>query len=55
MGVWDGAQYQYTETSTMDIGDTSDVTFNIDASGNLHAVSTLNTWEVTLSYRALGC
>jgi hypothetical protein len=55
MGVWDGAQYEYTETSTMDIGDTSDVTFNIDASGNLHAVSTLNTWEITLSYRALGC
>jgi hypothetical protein len=55
MGVWDGAQYEYTETSTMDIGNTDDITFNIDASGNLHAVSTLHTWEITLSYRALGC
>lgn len=55
MGVWDGAQYEYNEVATMDIGNTSDISFNIDANGNVHAVSTLNTWEVTLSYRALGC
>lgn len=55
MGVWDGAQYEYTEVTTMDIGNTNDISFNIDATGNLHAVSTLNSWEVTLLYRALGC
>jgi TM2 domain-containing membrane protein YozV len=55
MGVWDGANHNSTETSTMDIGNTEDITFNIDASGNLHAVSSLYTWEITLSYRALGC
>jgi hypothetical protein len=55
MGVWDGVNHNSTETSTMDIGNTEDITFNIDASGNLHAVSSLYTWEITLSYRALGC
>jgi hypothetical protein len=55
MGIWDGANYNFTETSTMDIGNTDDIAFNIDALGKLHAVSSLHTWDVTLSYRALGC
>lgn len=55
MSVWDGSNSKYTETSTMDLGDTSNITFNVSGTGQLNAVVASGTWTVEVLYRALGC
>ena len=55
MGVWSGTSVKYSETSTTDLGNTSDVTFTVSNTGDLNANITSGTWTVEVLYRALGC
>jgi hypothetical protein len=55
MSVWNGSSSVYNESSTMDLGNTSGVTFNVTSSGGLNAAVTSGTWTVEVLYRALGC
>ena len=55
MSVWNGSNSVYNESSTMDLGNTSGVTFNVTSSGGLNVVITSGTWTVEVLYRALGC
>ena len=55
MGVWNGSNVQYTETSTMDLGDTTPITFAMTNDGRLNAIVASGTWTVEAMYRALGC
>jgi hypothetical protein len=54
-GVWTGAVSSYNETSTVDLGTTSNINFNISGTGQLNAVISGGTWQVEVFYRALGC
>jgi hypothetical protein len=54
-GVWNGATSNYNETSTVDMGTTSNINFNVTGTGLLNAVITGGTWQVEVFYRALGC
>jgi hypothetical protein len=52
----DGTNVEYTETSTNDLGDTSDVTLSVDISGTnmrLLATVTSNDWSVKSLIRAI--
>jgi hypothetical protein len=55
MGVWNGSNVKYTETSTMDLGDTTPITFTMTSDGKLNAYVASGTWTVEAMYRALGC
>jgi hypothetical protein len=55
MAIWSGASVKYSETSTTDLGDTSDVTFTVSNTGDLNAVIASGTWTIEVMYRALGC
>jgi hypothetical protein len=47
--VWNGSTLEYNETSTNDIGNTSNLTLSASLSGAnvlLQGTSTLNTWSV---------
>jgi hypothetical protein len=55
MAVWSGTSVKYSETSTTDLGNTSDVTFTVSNTGDLNANITSGTWTVEVLYRALGC
>ncbi len=55
MSVWDGTSSVYNETSTMDIGSTSGVTFTVSNSGVLNANIASGTWTIEVLYKALGC
>jgi hypothetical protein len=54
-GVWNGAAASYNETSTVDMGTTSNISFNVTGTGLLNAVIAGGTWQVEVFYRALGC
>ena len=54
-GVWDGAVSNYNETSTVDLGTTSNINFNVTGTGRLNAIITGGTWQVEVFYRAIGC
>jgi hypothetical protein len=54
-GVWNGSTSNYNETSTVDMGTTSNINFNVTGTGLLNAVITGGTWQVEVFYRALGC
>jgi hypothetical protein len=54
-GVWNGAVANYNETSTVDMGTTSNINFNVTGTGLLTAVITGGTWQVEVFYRAIGC
>jgi hypothetical protein len=54
-GVWNGAVANYNETSTVDMGTTSNINFNVTGAGLLTAVITGGTWQVEVFYRAIGC
>ena len=54
-GVWNGAIANYNETSTVDMGTTSNINFNVTGAGLLTAVITGGTWQVEVFYRAIGC
>ena len=52
----DGTTVQFTETSTQDLGDTSDVTLSVDISGSnmrLRATSLSESWSVKSLIRAI--
>jgi len=52
----DGTNVQFTETSTQDLGDTSDVTLSVDISGTdmrLRATTTSDDWSVKSLIRAI--
>mgnify|MGYP003675699565 CR=1 FL=1 len=52
----DGTNVEYAETSTVDLGDTSDVTLSVDISGiymRLIATTTSNDWSVKSLIRAI--
>ena len=52
----DGTDVEYTETSTHDLGDTSDVTLAVDISGanmRLRATTTSSTWTIKSLIRAI--
>jgi hypothetical protein len=55
MGVWDGTTSKFNEVSTTDIGNTSNVTFNVTNNGRLQTTITSGTWTIEVMYRALGC
>ena len=55
MSAWNGSNAIYNETSTMDLGSTSGVTFTVSGLGVLSANITSGTWVVEVLYRALGC
>jgi hypothetical protein len=55
MSAWNGSNSVYNESSTMDLGNTSGVTFNVTSTGKLNAVITNGSWTVQVLYRALGC
>ena len=52
----DGTTVQFTETSTQDLGDTSDVTLSVDISGGnmrLRATTTSDDWSIKSLIRAI--
>ena len=52
----DGTNVEFAETSTVDLGDTSDVTLAVDISGNnmrLRATTTSSTWTIKSLIRAI--
>jgi len=52
----DGTNVEFTETSTQDLGDTSDVTLSVDISGGnmrLRATTTSDNWSVKSLIRAI--
>ena len=52
----DGTTVQFTETSTQDLGDTSDVTLSVDISGTvmrLQATTTSDDWSIKSLIRAI--
>ena len=54
MAVWDGTNVEYTDTSTNDIGNTSDESFVVDISGGnarLKFTAGAGTWTVKVSAR----
>jgi hypothetical protein len=55
MSAWNGSNAVYNETSTMDLGSTSGVTFTVSGLGVLSANIASGTWVVEVLYRALGC
>jgi hypothetical protein len=55
MSAWNGTNSVYNESSTMDLGSTTDVTFSVSNAGVLNANISSGTWAVEVLYRALGC
>ncbi len=55
MSAWNGSNAVFNESSTMDLGNTTGITFTVSSVGSLNAVVTSGTWTVEVLYRALGC
>jgi len=56
MSVFSGSSIEFNETTTNDIGDTSDVTFDMNISGtsaNLLVSATTNNWEIKTIIRSI--
>jgi len=54
--AYDGTDVEFTETSTVDLGDTSDVTLSVEVGNStifLQAVTTSSTWTIKSLIRAL--
>jgi hypothetical protein len=54
MSAWDGTNSTYNETTTIDLGNTSAVGFNVSGTGRLNATISSGIWTVEVLYRALG-
>ncbi len=54
MSAWDGTNSTYNETTTIDLGNTNAVGFNVSGTGRLNATISSGTWTVEVLYRALG-
>ena len=56
MSIWSGTTANFTETSTNDIGDTSQLTFSVDVVGSdavLSTSATTNNWVVKVIIRSI--
>jgi len=54
MSAWNGTDATYNETTTMDLGNTNPIEFNVSGTGRLNATVNSGTWTVEVLYRALG-
>ena len=54
MSAWDGTDATFNETTTMDLGTTNAIGFNVSGTGRLNATISSGTWLVEVLYRALG-
>ena len=54
MSAWNGTDATFNETTTMDLGNTNPVGFNVSGTGRLNATISSGTWLVEVLYRALG-
>jgi hypothetical protein len=54
MSAWNGTDATFNETTTMDLGNTNPVGFNVSGTGILNATVSSGTWTVEVLYRALG-
>ena len=54
MSAWDGTNATFNEASTIDLGNTSGIGFNVSGTGRLNATVSSGTWLVEVLYRALG-
>jgi hypothetical protein len=54
MSAWNGTNATFNEATTIDLGNTSAVGFNVSATGVLNATISSGTWTVEVLYRALG-
>jgi hypothetical protein len=54
MSAWNGTDATFNETTTMDLGNTNPVGFNVSGTGRLNATVSSGTWLVEVLYRALG-
>ena len=55
MAVWDGTYASFNETSTLDLGDTSNISLTVSGLGVVSANIVAGTWTVEALYRALRC
>ena len=55
MAVWDGQYSKFTETTTSELGNTSNVTFTVTGTGQFNVNISSGTWTIESLYRALGC
>ena len=55
LAVWNGVDVSYAETSTTDIGNTSNISLAVNSNGIVSANIVAGTWTVEALYRALGC
>jgi hypothetical protein len=56
MSVWNGSSVQFTDNSTLDIGNTNDVTMSIALSGGnvlLRSTTTAFQWSIKTTYRLI--
>jgi hypothetical protein len=54
MSAWDGTNSTFNETTTIDLGNTTAVGFNVSGAGKLNATISSGTWTIEVLYRALG-
>jgi hypothetical protein len=54
MSAWNGTNSTFNETTTVDLGNTTAVGFNVSGTGVLNATISSGTWTVEVLYRALG-
>ena len=54
MSAWNGTDSTFNETTTMDLGNTNPIGFNVSGTGRLNATISSGTWLVEVLYRALG-
>ena len=52
--VWNGTNVSFNETNTTDLGNSSTITFAVDATGSLVTYISAGTWTIEAMYRALG-
>jgi len=55
MAVWNGTYASFNETSTLDLGDTSNISLTVSGLGVVSANIVAGTWTVEALYRALRC
>ncbi len=56
MAIWDGTNIEFTETTTMDLGSTAPVTFQVIISGNnivLQCKVSTSTWTIKTIIRSI--
>ena len=54
VSAWNGTNSTFNETTTIDLGSTDAIGFNVSGTGALNATISSGTWLVEVLYRALG-